>query len=233
MSRFHELLQELGVPVDAQLLELALTHRSWAYENGGGPHNERLEFLGDAVLEIVVTEHLYQAFPDQPEGQLAKMRAAVVNAGSLAHVARTLEVGPLVKLGQGEVNTRGHEKNSILSDTMEALIGAIHLSSGGPRASEAFVRHLFIPLVDRAAALGPALDWKTSLQEACAAAGLGQPAYVITQFGPDHLRSFTATVMVGEVSLGVGEGTSKRHAETKAAEAAYTSLQPASTSPTA
>ena len=221
MSRFHELLQQLGVPIDAQLLDLALTHRSWAYENGNGPHNERLEFLGDAVLEIVVTEHLYLAYPGLPEGQLAKMRAAVVNAHSLATVARDLHVGPMIKLGQGEVNTRGADKSSILADTTEALIGAIHLSSGGAEASARFVRHLFVPLVDKAAALGPALDWKTSLQEVCAANGLGAPVYGYTQSGPDHLRRYVAQVLIDGEVCGTGDGTSKRLAEIRAAEVAY------------
>ncbi|MGD8214947.1 ribonuclease III [Aestuariimicrobium sp. Y1814] len=221
MSRFHELLQELGVPIDPQLLVLALTHRSWAYENGNGPHNERLEFLGDAVLEIVVTEHLYQAYPDLPEGHLAKMRAAVVNAHSLAGVARSLELGPMIKLGQGEVNTRGHDKDSILADTTEALIGAIHLSEAGAQGSSAFVRHLFVPLVDKAAALGPGLDWKTSLQEVCVAAGLGHPTYEHTQSGPEHKRRFEASVLVDGEKRGTGDGTSKRLAEIRAAEVAY------------
>lgn len=228
MSRFQELLQELGVPIDAQLLVLALTHRSWAYENGNGPHNERLEFLGDAVLEIVVTEHLYLAYPNLPEGQLAKMRAAVVNAHSLATVARELQIGPMVKLGQGEINTRGADKSSILADTMEALIGAIHLSPGGAQASARFVGHLFIPLVTSAAELGPALDWKTSLQEACASAGLGVPSYEVTQSGPDHLRRYVASVIVDGDKRGTGEGTSKRLAETRAAEVAYRRVTKAS-----
>ena len=221
MSRFQDLLQELGVPIDTQLLALALTHRSWAYENGNGAHNERLEFLGDAVLEIVVTEHLYLAYPDLPEGQLAKMRAAVVNAHSLAAVARGLDIGPMIKLGQGEINTRGSDKSSILADTTEALIGAIHLSSGGAGASATFVRHQFVPLVDKAAALGPGLDWKTSLQEVCAAEGLGVPSYEVSQSGPDHLRRYVASVIVDGDKRGTGEGTSKRLAETRAAEVAY------------
>ncbi|MBO1031743.1 ribonuclease III [Tessaracoccus sp. SD287] len=224
MSRFQELLQELGVPIDAQLLALALTHRSWAYENGNGPHNERLEFLGDAVLEIVVTEHLYLAYPDLPEGQLAKMRAAVVNAHSLAGVARGLGIGPMIKLGHGEVTTRGADKSSILADTTEALIGAIHLSSGGAEASATFVRHLFVPLVETAAALGPGLDWKTSLQEVCAAQGLGVPSYEVSQSGPDHLRRYVASVVVDGKRRGTGDGTSKRLAETRAAEVAYRRL---------
>ncbi|MGD7733667.1 ribonuclease III [Propionibacteriaceae bacterium G57] len=224
LTTLHTLLDELGVPADAQLVELAVTHRSWAYENGNGPHNERLEFLGDAVLEIVITEHLYVAYPDLPEGQLAKMRAAVVNAHSCADVARSLDLGTMLKLGQGEINTRGAEKVSILADTMEAVIGAIHLSAGGAEASSRFVRHLFLPLVEQAAALGPGLDWKTSLQEALAAAGRPAPLYVIEATGPDHLRHFTATVMVGDQPLATGEGSSKRHAETAAAEAGYRAL---------
>ena len=223
-SRFTELLNELGVPMDTQLFELALTHRSWAYENGGVPQNERLEFLGDAVLGVVVTEHLYLAYPDEPEGRLAKMRAAVVNAVSLAKVARELQIGALIKLGNGEIATGGAKKTSILADTMEALIGATFLS-GGRDGAERLVRHLFVPLIDHAAHVGAGLDWKTSLQELCAHASYEPPSYAITETGPDHDRRYTARAVINGVTYGAGEGRSKRHAEMQAAELAYTTLR--------
>lgn len=213
--------------MDAQLFELALTHRSWAYENGGVPTNERLEFLGDAVLEIVVTEHLYRTYPDLPEGRLAKMRAAVVSAHSLAELARTLDIGAMVKLGAGEIATSGHDKTSILSDTLEALIGATHLSAGGAEASRLLVSTLFVPLVERAAQLGPSLDFKTSLQELCASQGLGVPTYELSESGPDHDRRFTATVMVAGQPMGTGTSTTKRQAEVLAAGQAFAALSAA------
>lgn len=225
-SRFTELLTELGVPMDAQLFELALTHRSWAYENGGVPQNERLEFLGDSVLGVVVTEHLYRAYPDEPEGRLAKMRSAVVSAVALARVARDLQIGELIKLGRGELATGGSKKTSILADTMEALIGATFLS-GGREAAETLVRHLFVPLVEQAATRGAGLDWKTSLQELCAHASYDPPSYELTESGPDHDRRYTARAVVDGRSYGLGEGRSKRHAEMKAAEQAFTELRAA------
>ncbi|NLE18963.1 MAG: ribonuclease III, partial [Propioniciclava sp.] len=144
--RVHDLLDQLGIDIDPQLFELALTHRSWAYENGGSPHNERLEFLGDSVLGVVVTEHLYRTYPDEPEGWLAKMRAAVVNTYALADVARGLELGSLLKLGKGEIGTGGDDKDSILADATEAVIAAVFLSAGRD-AAEAFVHALMDPVV--------------------------------------------------------------------------------------
>jgi ribonuclease III len=166
---YDDLRSALGNPVlDPELLELALTHRSYAYENGGLPTNERLEFLGDSVLGIVITETLYRTHPDLSEGRLAKLRAAVVNARALAEVARTIGLGPYIRLGKGEESTGGHDKSSILADTVEALIGATYLSGGpdgGFESARQLVHLLFDPLLDAAAALGAGLDWKTSLQE--------------------------------------------------------------------
>lgn len=223
MSRFTHLLQQLGVPMDAQLFELALTHRSWAYENGGVPTNERLEFLGDAVLGVIVTEHLYRTYPEAPEGRLAKIRAAVVNANSLADVARSLEIGPLVKLGRGEKATGGHDKTSILADTMEALIGAVSLSGTRDDVTR-FVRHLFVPLVDAAATVGAGLDWKSSLQELCAQLEVDPPRYEVTESGPDHDRWYVARAVVDGELFEPGEGGNKRHAEMLAASHAFTTL---------
>jgi ribonuclease III len=220
-SPIDDLRQALGNPdLDAELLDRALTHRSYAYENGGLPTNERLEFLGDSVLGVVVTETLYATHPDRDEGQLAKLRAAVVNARALADVARTIGLGEHVKLGRGEEITGGRTKASILSDTVEAVIGAIYLSCGFQAAREV-VHRLFDPLMAAAAGLGAGLDWKTSLQELSAQHGLGVPEYVIEDDGPDHAKTFTAQVKVGENLYGRGEGRSKKEAEQQAAETAY------------
>lgn len=218
---YGELRRALGEPeLDPELLDRALTHRSFAYENGGLPTNERLEFLGDSVLGVVVTETLYRMHPDLPEGRLAKLRAAVVNARALAGVARELELGQYIKLGRGEEATGGREKASILSDTVEAVIGAVHLS-GGIDVSSVVVHRLFDPLIESASAMGAGLDWKTSLQELAAERGLGVPEYVIEDDGPDHQKTFTAQVRVGGRLYGNGNGRSKKEAEQGAAETAY------------
>ncbi|GAB3664308.1 ribonuclease III [Nocardioides korecus] len=219
-----ELREALGNPTLApELLQLALTHRSYAYENGNLPTNERLEFLGDSVLGVVVTETLYLTHPDLSEGRLAKLRAAVVNARALADVARTIGLGVHVHLGKGEESTGGRAKASILSDTVEALIGAVYLSGGFEEAGRV-VHTLFDPLLVAAADLGAGLDWKTSLQELCAGHELGVPEYVITDDGPDHMKTFTARVRVGERLHGHGVGRSKKEAEQQAAESAYRTL---------
>ena len=171
----------LGVELDAELLGRALTHRSYAYENGGLPTNERLEFLGDAVLGLVVTDALYTGHPDLPEGQLAKLRASVVNMRALADVARRLGpdgLGAYVRLGRGEEATGGRDKASILADTLEALLGAVYVEHGLDQAGEV-VHRLFDPVLADAAQRGAGLDWKTSLQELTAALSLGVPEYVV------------------------------------------------------
>jgi ribonuclease III len=213
----------LGTAVDPELLERALTHRSFAYENGGLPTNERLEFLGDAVLGLVVTDALYRAHPDLPEGSLAKLRAAVVSTRALASVARELGLGRWMRLGKGEEVTGGRDKPSILADTMEALIGAVYVERG-VEASFAMVHRLFDPLMEAAAMDGASQDWKTALQELTAARGLGVPDYAITESGPDHAKSFMARAMVGGFERGLGSGTSKKEAEQVAAEQAWRSL---------
>jgi len=224
LTTYGALREALGDPVlDPELLERALTHRSFAYENGGLPTNERLEFLGDSVLGVVVTETLYRTHPDLSEGRLAKLRAAVVNARALADVGRDIGLGEHVKLGRGEESTGGRAKASILSDTVEAVIGAVHLS-GGFDASSPLVHLLFDPLIEAASAMGAGLDWKTSLQELSAERGLGVPEYVIQDEGPDHMKTFTAQVRVGEDLYGNGVGRSKKEAEQAAAETAYGEL---------
>ncbi len=214
------LQRRLGVVIEPNLLVRALVHRSFAYENGGLPTNERLEFLGDAVLGIVVTDALYRVRPERPEGVLAKLRSSVVNKRALAGVARTLRIGDHVRLGRGEEFTGGRDKDSILADTLEALIGAAYLSVGIAEASE-FVHRLVDPLLEVSANLGAGLDWKTSLQEYTAANGLGVPSYHIEDSGPDHAKVFTATCIVQDEAVGRGSGPSKKAAEQEAAEQAY------------
>ncbi len=222
--RRTHLEKALGVTLrDRDLLRRALTHRSYAYENGGLPTNERLEFLGDAVLSIVVTDHLYNTYPDMPEGQLAKLRASVVNMNALADVARGIGVGEWLLLGRGEEFSGGRDKASILADTFEALLGAVYLDRGLATASK-IIHRFFDPLMADAATRGASLDWKTSLQELTAARLLGVPEYVVTESGPDHAKQFVASAVVAGRSWGSGEGRSKKEAEQKAAEAAWTAL---------
>ena len=220
------LLAALGVGLGDDLLTLALTHRSFAYENGGLPTNERLEFLGDAVLGVVVTERLYRDHPDLPEGQLAKLRASVFNMHALGGVAAGLVPGGLgayLYLGRGEELTGGRSKTSILADATEALIGAVYLQHG-LETSRDVVHRLFDGLLEAAPLLGAGLDWKTSLQELTAAADLGVPEYRIAEEGPDHSKMFTATAVVGGRSLGSGDGRTKKEAEQKAAQLAWQAL---------
>ncbi len=220
------LLDSLGIELPGGLLALALTHRSYAYEHGGLPTNERLEFLGDAVLGLVVTDELYRSQPDLPEGRLAKLRASVVNMTSLAGVARRLGaggLGPHLLLGRGEEATGGREKDSILADALEALLGAVHLGLG-LEAAGALVHRLFDPLLVESATRGAGLDWKTSLQELGAARGLGAPVYDVTDVGPPHAKTFTAAVSLGDAVRGSGTGRTKKAAEQEAAEAAWRAL---------
>jgi ribonuclease-3 len=220
----HALEARLGVALSEPLLVRALTHRSFAYEHGGLPTNERLEFLGDSVLGLVVTDSLYHRHPDLPEGQLAKLRAAVVNMRALADVSRSLKLGEFLRLGRGEEGTGGRDKSSILADTLEALIGAVYLDRGLDEAS-ALVHRLFDPLIESSSHLGAGLDWKTSLQELSAATSSGVPEYEVVEAGPDHAKVFTATAVVGGEPLGRGEGRSKKEAEQQAAAAAWTALR--------
>ena len=224
MTKRTQLEQRLGIRFgNKELYTWALTHRSYAYEHGGLPTNERLEFLGDAVLGLVITDVIYRAFPDLPEGQLAKLRAATVNMNVLADVARELHVGEAVRLGRGEELSGGRDKSSILADTLEAVLGAIYLDKGLSRAA-AIIRKLFQHRVMEAAERGAALDYKTSLQELSAARLGAMPSYSIEEEGPDHAKRFTATVSVGGVSYGTGQGRSKKEAEQQAAREAFQAL---------
>ena len=227
MTSQQVLLDALGVDLPDELLSLALTHRSYAYEHGGLPTNERLEFLGDAVLGLTITDELYHRHPDRSEGDLAKLRASVVNTHALADVGRNLSEGGLgvhLMLGRGEANSGGADKSSILADGMESLLGAIYLQHGIETARDAILR-LLGPLLDAAPTLGAGLDWKTSLQELTSARGMGAPSYVVTSTGPDHDKEFTAVVVVMDTEYGSGVGRSKKEAEQKAAAATWKALE--------
>lgn len=219
-----ELARALGVAIDPDLLELALTHRSWAYENGGAANNERLEFLGDAILGQAVTVMLFTNYPSLDEGDLAKRRASLVSAVALAEVARSIGLGEHLKLGRGEQLTGGRDKSSILADALEAIIGAAFLDRGDDAATDLVLR-LVAPLVADPTRFGAAMDPKTSLQELAARLGHGLPVYELTDTGPDHSKRFTATVLLSGAPIASGEGTSKKQAEMAAALEAWTALQ--------
>ena len=193
------LVEKLDVDIDPELLERALTHRSYAYEHGGIPHNERLEFLGDSVLGLAVTVMLFTTHPDLDEGELAKRRASVVSTVALAEVARAIGLGEHLRLGRGEEHTGGRDKDSILADTMEAVFGATFLSAGPDAATELVLR-LTEPLLADPERYGAAMDPKTSLQELAARTGATPPVYSIESAGPPHYGVFTARVGVGDVA---------------------------------
>jgi ribonuclease III len=217
------LVDRLGIDIDPELLELALTHRSFAYENGGIPHNERLEFLGDSILGQAVTVKLYTELPDLDEGELAKRRASLVSSVALAEIARGIDLGDHIRLGRGEELTGGRDKSSILADTVEAILGAAYLSAG-PEAARQLVLRLVDPLFDDPDRFGAAMDPKTSLQELAARLGRDVPVYRVTDTGPDHSKKFHATVSLGGDDIATGSGSSKKHAEMAAALDAWTRL---------
>jgi ribonuclease-3 len=217
------LVERLGVAVSRPLLTQALTHRSYAFEQGGLPTNERLEFLGDAVLGVAVTDALYRRYADEPEGQLAKSRSGIVSARALADVARELDLGSCLLLGNGEELTGGREKASILADSLEAVLGAVYLEHGFVVASQVVMRLMSHRLAE-ATTPGRGNDWKTTLQERAAATGLGTPEYRVDGTGPDHARSYRAEVVLDSRVLGTGEGPSKKQAEQRAAEQATQAL---------
>jgi ribonuclease-3 len=201
------------------LLRQALSHRSYCSESGGLPSNERLELLGDAVLGLVVTDHLYREFPDLPEGDLARLRASVVSTQALAPVAAELGVGEAVLLGKGEEASGGRAKESILADCLEAIIGAVYLSLGLEAATRLVVGRLAAPIAGIVAD-GRLGDPKNRLQELTARLGHDLPSYKVRDKGPDHAKVYTADVTVSGDALGRGTGPSKKHAERAAAAAA-------------
>lgn len=212
------------VDANPELLEQALAHRSWCAENPGIGSNERLEFLGDAVLGIVVTDHLYRTYPEMSEGELAKVRASVVNSAALAELAAELRIGDALLLGKGEDQSGGREKPSILADAMEALIGAVYLDKGWV-ASVHMVMHLMGDRIEMAAAGPGGQDYKTRLQELCARMFDQLPVYSVSDEGPDHAKEFQAVVHLRGHAQGSGRGRSKKQAEQAAARAAWESLR--------
>lgn len=225
MSSKEELLKRLGVSIDPETLRLALTHRSFAYENGGIPTNERLEFLGDSILGFCIAEYLYETQPNLPEGDLAKRRAAVVSTRALASVGRSLDIGSHIYLGRGEKQSKGANKASILADTMEALIGAVYVNHGMDSARNMVLR-LIAPMLEDVELLGAATDWKTVIQEEAAGSKLGDVVYEVTGTGPDHARTYTAILHLGAKILGEGHGPSKKEAEQEAARVSWRLLHP-------
>ncbi|MEX0991404.1 MAG: ribonuclease III [Actinomycetota bacterium] len=208
---------------DPHIAEVALTHRSYAFENDLNETNERLEFLGDAVLGVVVTDMAFRGFPEMPEGGLAKLRAAMVSMPTLADVARDLGLGDLVKLGKGEEQSGGRDKASILADCLEAVLGAVYIDLGLDATGE-LIRRLFEPRIDGYVRGEGARDYKTGLQE-LASQGFGAlPIYRIHERGPDHEKRFTAVVVLDGREWGSGEGRSKKEAEQQAAAEAMVRL---------
>jgi ribonuclease-3 len=208
---------------DRTLLDRALSHRSWCSENGGVPSNERLEFLGDAVLGWAIADLAFHRFGDVPEGRLTDLRKSVVNASALAVVAAEIGIGPHLKLGKGEAASGGASRPSLLSDAFEAVLAAVYLD-GGAEPSFSLVERFVAPHMSQTVD-GPAMrDYKTELQELCARGGKSLPAYVLTSVGPDHAKIFTAEVLVDRRTVGTGEGGSKKSAEQAAAAAAFAVL---------
>jgi ribonuclease-3 len=209
---------------DRDVLLRSLAHRSWCAENGEPESNERLEFLGDSVLGLVVTHYVFEKFPSLPEGQLSEVRAGVVNARVLAELALELDLGPHLLLGKGEDAAGGRAKQSILADAFEAVVAAVYLDQGFAVARDLVMRCLAERIADAAAGPG-GRDYKTRLQEATAAGSLGRPRYVVRDEGPDHAKQFFASVYVNDRLYGEGDGRSKKQAEQSAAWVAWTRLQ--------
>lgn len=218
------LSQRLGIKVEPQLLEQALTHRSYAYEQGGIPNNERLEFLGDSVLGFVVTEHIFETLTNLSEGELTKIKNAVVSERALAYVANELGLGEFLRLGKGEENSGGRNKASILADAVEAILGAVLISQGLPEAKR-LVEKLIFPLLADPDAVRQAADPKTSVDEIAHQRDLGAVAYVVTHEGPDHDRNFFANLFIGEELYASADGRTKRAAESAAAAIALAKLK--------
>ena len=210
------LCTRLGVDIEPQLLELALTHRSYSYEHGNTPNNERLEFLGDSVLGFVVTAHIHDLLVELPEGELTKVKNAVVSARALAGVASELGLGEFLRLGKGEDQTGGRTKLNLLADTFEAVLGAVYVSKGLDEARGIVERFVF-PLLEDTDALRENSDPKTTLQEKVQEQGKSAPVYETSFEGPDHDRDFFAKVITNGEVIGEGTGKSRKGAETEAA----------------
>jgi ribonuclease-3 len=208
--------KSLGVEIEPQLLELALTHRSYSYENGRGPNNERLEFLGDAILGFLVTSHIHDHFSDMDEGNLTKLKNAVVSAPALAQAASSINLGEYLLLGKGEIQTGGREKMNLLADTFEAVLGAAYVSKGLDAAKIIVDQHI-LPLLDSAEDLLLSADPKTKLLESMQQQGKAAPVYQTTHEGPDHDRTFFANLIIDGIVVASASGRSRKQAETNAA----------------
>ena len=219
---YDELLQRLGADIAPELLELALTHSSYAYENNCD-NNERLEFLGDSVLGYLVAAHVFNNHDDLKEGELTKLKNAVVSAQALATAANRIGLGEFLRLGKGENQTGGSQKVNVLADAFEAILGAAFLTSGIPAAESIVSKHI-IPLLDNPDSIRESADPKTNLIEKAAQLGLSEVRYEMSGEGPDHERIYTAICFSGSQELSTGMGTTKRGAETAAAIAALREL---------
>ena len=208
---------------DPALLDLAMAHRSWCAEEPGRASNERLEFLGDAVLGLIVAEYSFRNHPELSDGQMSKVRASVVNTKVLAQVALALGIAEHLRLGRGEDLSGGRAKESILADATEAVIGAVYLD-GGLVEAERLVLSLLKDRIAVAVGEPGVSDHKSRLQEQSVRLGLGVPHYEVEGFGPDHARRYLATVYVAGRRLGTGEGRSKKDAEQVAARVACGAL---------
>ena len=208
-----------------EFLNQAFTHRSFAHEAGeNGENNERLEFLGDSVLGLVVAEYVYATLPDQPEGELARIKSFVVSEASLSEIARGLRVDNFILIGKGEEYSGGRSKKTILADCLEAIIGAYYLDSGFP-AADRFVRTMLIPEINKVLENRHAKDYKTLLQEWVQKRSKTYPKYrVVQKTGPDHDKTFWIEVHVGDRSFGAGKGKNKKEAEQEAARLAWESM---------
>jgi len=218
------LTQRLGITIEAELLELALTHSSYAYENGKIPNNERLEFLGDSVLGFVVTGHVYFENPDLDEGSLSRLRSATVSAKTLAVAANQIGLGEFIRLGKGEISTDGRNKTNILADTFEAIIGAAYLS-GGLAPAKAIIDSLVLPLLSSEAKLLENSEPRTVLSELLKSLGKSDATFEVTHEGPDHERTFFAQVIVDGESIAEGSGRTRKAAEAASAIAALKTLR--------
>lgn len=217
-----ELAPKLGALINPELLELALTHSSFAYENGG-EDNERLEFLGDSILGYLVAEEVYRRFPKATEGDLTRVKNAVVSAPALATAANRISLGAHLRLGKGEKSSGGASKVNILADAFEALIGAAFQSGGIDSAAQLVKEHIF-PLISSPESIRESSDPKTALIERVQREGMDPISYEITADGPEHVRIYTAVCFSGERQLGQGAAGTKRGAETEAARAALALL---------
>ena len=221
---YASLTKTLGISIDSALLELALTHSSFAYENGKIPDNERLEFLGDSVLGFIVTGHIYLANPTLDEGSLSRIRNAAVSAKTLAIAATNIGLGEYISLGKGELASGGRDKPNILADSLEAIIGAAYISSG-LEAAKTIIDKFVIPLIDSADELLETSEPRTVLQELLKSANRGDAVFEVTHEGPDHDRTFFAAVVVDSETIASGNGRSRKAAEAEAAIAALKALR--------